>query len=227
MKTILLRLLTFVLCAMVLGFVAQAGFNVEPGKVFVVGRCQVCFEGMTPEFVGNESFSSSVSENVVGIAQVELASNDGFKPVFRVERIFSVRTDENGYFMLKNLSSDYTYVLLGIQHQKNIPVPVHFLSLANAREKQGKMVNLGFHKISFSNDSTKQRHAARATIDTNVSNQDFISYFINKSPMRKFISKIKSNSEFWGKTNAITVVDSGKISFANLETAPWQSCETN
>jgi hypothetical protein len=89
------------------------------------------------------------------------------------------------------------------------------------------MVNLGYHKINFIYDAAKESHVAKATIDTSLSNQEFISYFIGKSPMRKFVSKIKSTSEFWGKTNAITVVDSRKISFTNLETAPWQSCETN
>lgn len=225
MKTILLRLLTFALCAMVLGFVSQAGFNVEPGKVFVVGRCQVCFDGITPELIANQQAQSQISENTVGIAQVELASNDGEKPVFNVKKIFSVKTDGNGYFMLKNLSNEYTYVLLGIQYQKNIPVPVHFISLANAREKQGKMVNLGFHQITFRHDQRENQRYAQAKIDTTCSNEDFIRYFISQSPMRAFISKIKSD-DFWGRTNAVTVVNSDKVVFANLEKAPWQSCET-
>ena len=225
MKTILIRLLIFAFCAMSLNFISNANFNVEEGKVFVVGRCQVSFSGMTSDFVKNENAQVQVSQSTVGIAQVELESCQDDKPVFKVNRIFSVKTDENGYFMLKNLSNQYTYVLLGIQHQKNIPVPINFLTLANAREKQGKMLNLGSHQISF-NQSEGSERSVQARIDTSLTNEHFVNYFVAKSPIKAFVSKIKTG-EVWGKSNAVTVVDSQKVAFANLETAPWQACTTN
>ncbi|GAB4279787.1 MAG: hypothetical protein Kow0029_23850 [Candidatus Rifleibacteriota bacterium] len=226
MKLILLRFLTFVLCAMVLGFISQAGFNVEPGKVFLVGRCQVQFEGLTPELISAKNEKITISENTIGIAQVELQSYDGRKPVFKVKKIFSVKTDENGYFMVKNLSDQYTYVLLGIQYQKNIPVPVHLVTLANAREKQGKILNLGFHQVFFREDEKTGQKISEARIDTSMKNQDFMNYFLFRSPLRAFVSKIKSN-DFWGKNNAVTVVDFQKVIFSDLENASWQSVETS
>lgn len=225
MKTIILRLLLFILCATVLGFISQVGFNVEEGRVYLVGRCQVSFEGLTPDLITSKDAKSVINANTVGIAQVELASFNGNKPVFKVNRIFSVKTDENGYFMLKNLSNQYTYVLLGIQHQKNLPVPVHFLSLVNAREKQGKMVNLGFHQVCFRHDESSNRRVAEAKIDTSMQNHDFIEYFISRSMLKSFVSKIKTNG-FWGKSNAVTIVESGKVSFENLDKAEWISYET-
>lgn len=225
MKTIMIRMLIFALCAMVLGFISHAGFNVEEGKVFVVGRCQVSLQNVGPESLAFEKSSGEDCLNHVGIAQVELESNEGEKPVFKVVRIFSVKTDENGYFMIKNLSNEYTYVLLGFQYQKNTPVPVHFLTLANAREKQGKMVNLGYHQVVFAKGEDG-RKIVTAKIDTSVKNEEFVRYFIGRSPLRTFVSQIKSD-EFWGRNNAVTVIDTQKVVFSNLDSAPWHSCSTN
>lgn len=225
MKMIIIRLLTFILCAMILGFISQAGFNVEAGKVLLVGRCQVQFDGLTPEFISAKNSQTLINENTVGIAQVELESYDGGKPIFKVKNILSVKTDKNGYFMVKNLSNEFTYVLLGIQYQKNVPVPVHLLTLANAREKQGKMINLGFHKVCFKQNQETGEKLSEARIDTSLANEDFIDYFTSQNPMRKFTSRIKSN-DFWGKNNAVTIVDSQKVIFSNLENATWESFET-
>lgn len=225
MKTIVLRLLTFTLCAMILSFISQAGFNVEEGKVMVTGRCLLTFEGITPEFVVDPKANFKVWQSNVGIAQVELLSCNGEKPVFKVNRIFSVKTDDQGYFLLRNVSNEYSYVVLGIQHQKNVPVPISFISMANAGEKQGKMVNLGYHQIGFSVDKSGQKQA-QARIDTSVKNENFIDYFVGKSSLRRFVSKIKSN-EFWGRSNAVTVINPEKVVFANLESAAWETCSTN
>lgn len=225
MKMIILRLLTFILCAMVLGFVSRAGFNVESGKVFLVGRCQVAFEGLTPEFVSAKNSETIISENTIGIAQVKLESNAGEKPVFKINRILSVKTDKNGYFLVKNLSNEYTYVLLGVQYQENTPVPVHLITMANAKEKQGKMINLGFHKVCFKQDEVTGARNAEARIDTSMKNDDFVRYFLSKSPMKALVSRIKSD-DFWGKNNAVTIVDSQKVIFSNLENATWESFAT-
>jgi hypothetical protein len=207
---------------MVLSFVAKAEFKVEEGKVMVVGRCQTCFEGLTPELLTASSARHQINNNRVAVAQVKLTNYDGQKPTFSVEKIFAVKTDENGYFLLNNLSADFTYVLLGIQHQENLPVPVRLLAMANAREKQGKLINLGFHRVFFTADAKTGQKTVTTKIDTRISNQHFIDYHISKNPLRKLIGKIKTNN-YWGKTNAVSIINSDRVIFSGLDCAEWQS----
>ncbi|MGM0601006.1 MAG: hypothetical protein ACQETH_14445 [Candidatus Rifleibacteriota bacterium] len=225
MKTILLRLLIFILCSMSLGFISQAGFQIEEGKVAVVGRCHVELSGLNTDLEPESDNQILIKSNKVGIAQVSFKSYDGKKPIFEVKKIFSLKTDENGYFLLKNVSKEYSYIMLGAQHHDKKGVPVHSLTLANAREDQGKMINLGFHKIRHGYDKSKSCRYASTQIDTSMKNSDFISYFMLKSPLKKCVSRIKS-SNYWGKSNSVTLIDSGKIKLANLQKASWETIDS-
>ncbi len=226
MKTIVLRLLLFLLFAMVLGFISRVEFKVEEGKVHVVGRCQTSFVGLTPELVASENSEVVVNNNQIAVAQLELQSYNGDKPVFSVIQIFTTQTDQNGYFILKNLSNNYTYVLLGIQHNKNTSVPVQLLAMANAREKQGKIISLGCHNITFKADSQSGEKMVTANVKTSVSNQQFVDYFIAQSPLKTFARQIKNN-DYWGKSNAISVINADRVIFTGLGNAAWQELNTN
>ena len=225
MKTIILRLLIFILCSMSLGFISQAGFQIEEGKVAVVGRCYVELSGLNSDLEYAPDNETLIKANKVGIAQVSFKSYDGKKPVFKVEKIFSLNTDENGYFLLKNVSKDYSYIMLGAQYDDKKSVPVHSFTLANAQEDQGKMINLGFHKIRHGYDKSKKCRYASTQIDTSMKNSDFINYFTHKSPLKKCVSRIKT-SNFWGKTNSVTLLDANKIILANLQKATWQKIDS-
>lgn len=225
MKTIILRLMIFILCSMALGFISQAGFNIEHGKVAVVGRCHVELSGLNTDLEPSPDEKILIKSNKVGIAQVSFKSYDGKKPVFEVKKIFSLTTDENGYFMLKNVSKEFSYIMLGAQYDDKKAVPVHSFTLANAQEDQGKMINLGYHKIRHSYDRKRKCRYASTKIDTLMNNSDFISYFMLKSPLKKCVSRIKTEN-YWGRSNSVTLLDSDSIILANLQQASWKTIES-
>ena len=112
--------------------------------------------------------------------------------------------------------------MLGIQHQENLSVPITHLAIANAREKQGRMINLGFHKVVFRQDKQTGEGIVSAEVETGISNRHFVDYHISRNPLSKIIGQIKSN-QYWGKTNAVSLIDIDRVKFSGLEEAEWQS----
>jgi hypothetical protein len=124
------------------------------------------------------------------------------------------------------MSNDYTYVLLGIQHHKNTPVPVQLLAMADASEKQGKMISLGCHNITFKADSETGEKMVTANVKTSMSNQQFVDYFIAQSPLKTFVKRIKTNG-CWGGSNTVSIVNADRVIFTGLNKAAWQEFKTN
>ena len=219
MRYALLRVLTFMLFAMILGFIAEAELKIPEGQVFLVGKCSVVFDGLTPDLIESPNAFSQKKQNTIGIAQAELKSYQNGKPVFKIRKIFSVKTDSKGYFMVKNVPANYTYLVVGTQFAKNIPVSINAVTVASPNESAGKVINLGHHKFRFV--AANGKSFSDYSVDKSERVDQVMDHFIQKDWLQKISRKIKDYSKKWGQGVDLTIVKSSQLNMVEFEKASW------
>ncbi len=218
MKTICLRLITLVLLAAGLNFVADAGIKIEQGKVFLVGRCS-----LTDEFQ-KTSPDATLASTLVGIAQAEFVADPDGNATFSVKKIITVRPDRDGFYMVKNVPAGFSYIFLGIQLDTDKPLQVKSLTVVNASEKQGSILDLGHHQINVTSDSAA---AFELNLVRDCSIEQYMQHFIAKDNLSRFVHHVCNRAGYWGKGNALTSIDASKIRLFGLNKAAWQKVSAN
>lgn len=218
MKTICLRLITLVLLAAGLNFVADAGIKIEQGKVFLVGRCS--FTDQCPKTTPDAPFASML----VGIAQAEFVADPNGSAAFSVKKIITVRPDSAGFFMVKNVPAGFTYIFLGVQLDAAKPLQVKSLTVVNAFEKQGSILDLGHHQINLPSESAD---SIELKLVRDCSVEQYMQHFIGKDNVSRFVHHVCNRAGYWGKGNALTSIDASRLQLFGLSKAAWQKVLLN
>lgn len=209
MKTICLRLMILFALAAGLNFVSEAGIKVEEGRVFIVGRCLIDKTNGLNTLLNSEKL-------MVGIAQAEFQSGADGEPVFKISRIYSVKPDSSGYFMLKNVPAGYSYIFLGAQLSSEQPLKVGSLKLVNAAEKQSRIFSLGTHVIAPERSFTQSLGSGK-----DLSIAEYMKHFSSGDNFTRFAHHVCNRTGYWGNGNCLTTVDAAKVILSGLKTAQW------
>lgn len=226
MRHYLLRALLFVFFATLLGLISEAGLSIRSGNVFIVGIFTSQFHNVTPELIKSIGYEYTRKQNRIAVAQGQLLNYKDGKPVFNVRKIFNVTTDENGYFIIRNVPDNYSYFLVGTQVKEGIPVNVNSLVMVRKNERSGKVLNMGNCNLTVSvNDKTNDK-VMELQVSKNTSNISFMNYFTGRSQIGKLCRKIIDSSVSWtGKSN-LTIVEPNLISITGMNDALWESIDS-
>ncbi len=224
MKYALVRILTLSAFAMVLGFVSEAELKVTEGQAFVVGRCQVAYNGVTSELLKSENCKHLKSENVVGIAQAKLKDYKNGKPVYQIKKIFKVKTDKNGVFMMKSVPSNCAYLFLGAQIHENIPLKLD--GLVYSKNINSNVVNLGENQISVSLANSGKNVELEHKVFSKFSNEAYIQHFLNKSWLHRFAQVICGPQKNLDQNKGVEFLKASEVEFDGLDTVEWVTIES-
>lgn len=217
MNTILSRFLALTVFAMTLGFLANSGIIIEENSLFVVGRATYSVVNQIEE----EPVAACASGYAV-VAQVELVASAGQANSLRVDRVYSVKTDKNGYFMIKNASDRHSYVLLGVKPNANLPFRSGFASIIMPQQQAGKVISFGHHQFELAEESGVV-NCRKVSLNRDVSNSEFMSYFINQSGMNNLVHRFCDRTGNWSGRSQVTILDSHSIELVGAENAEWIS----
>jgi hypothetical protein len=209
MKTICFRLLTLMAFAACLGFISDTGIRIEEGKVCLVGRCSLV-----------DGNASATAQLLVGVAQAEFAVGFDGKPEFRVKRIFTRNPDESGFFMMRNLPKNFTYIFLGIQSGKDQPMQVKGMTAVNAAEKCSRVLNLGHHQVAIRNDQGCDNVMLQSGKSSTI--EEYMRHFIARDNLTRLAHHICNRTGYWGKGNSVISLAPGSIRLLGLDSVVWQ-----
>lgn len=215
MKTICLRLLTLFALAAGLNFISEAGIKIEEGKVFIVGRCLISQQEISDRLIKD-------LKPVVGIAQAEFSTTDNGQAVLKIKKIFSVKTDSDGYYLLKNVPEGFSYILLGTQLVSDQPLKIGEIKLVNAAERSSRVISLGTSLIQINKNNEYSMNSGK-----DLSITDYMQHFTARDNLTRFVHHVCNRTGYWGKGSCISTADVRKISLSGLSSAEWQRLSTD